>query len=218
MTKGKLITLETARRAPDLRSLLRESAGLKRLIDIKIDVAESCEVNSAMRLLAHRAGDGPLTQDIKTMVIRRLALEAFSRSWVTLRDLKLRTMRQEFVVTAERIFALLNGFPPVEHLEHFCQVPMECSPEKEDGLDILRAKREGLLYYLTKIISCSLTDQQVILSPFTKTMFLELYGTEIMTLGDHARSPLTPRPIADSLKKQVLETETGLPFNISLPN
>jgi hypothetical protein len=218
MTKGKLITLDAARRTPDLRRLLRENAGLQRLIDLKVDLADGQQVSAACSLLVHREGEGELVQDIKSMVIRRLSLEALSRSWVTLKDLKLRTMRQEFNVTAERIFALLKGFPAVEHLEHFSEVPMECFPAKEDGADILRAKREGLLYYLTKIISCCLADQQVILSPFNKTTFFDLYGTEIMTLGDHARSPLTPKPIADCLKQHVLETETGLPFNISLPD
>lgn len=218
MTKGKLITLDAARGTPDLRRLLRESAGLKRLIELKVDLTEPREVNAAMSLLMYRSGEGPLVQDIKSMVIRRLSLEALSRSWVTLRDLDLRTTRQEYAVTAERIFALLKGFPAVAHLDRFYEMPMECFPAKEDGADILRAKREGLLFYLTKIISCCLANQQVIIEPFSKSMFLELYGTEMMTLGDHARSPLTPRPIADCLQKQVLETKTGLPFNINLPD
>jgi hypothetical protein len=197
----------------------REASAIQHIIKLKVNFNDIRQVGSALAFLTYRAGDSEILQDLKSMLARRLSMEAFSRSWVTLSEVRTRKMadRLPFIRTGARFFELLRGFPAVEHLELFLEESASCQPEVTDGADIIRAKREGILFQLTKAVG-NLTDQRVILTPFTKGVFMDLYGSDLEVLRAHAQHRLTPTSIAECLLKQVLDTETGLPFNIKLPD
>ena len=194
----------------------------QRLITLRADYARPESLNQAHAALKYASGDSILAQDIKTVVIRRIAMEAFSNSWVRLDQVMsgLRRERKPFEEIAKRFMGLMDAFPPVENLEPFLLAKWpKCSPRKKDGETILRAKREAIITALTTLIYEKLSSQGVIISAFfVPEIFVPeegICGLLVSILKEHL--DYAPLEMARCIKYQILDTESGMPFNIGLP-
>ena len=162
-------------------------------------------------LLKYKPGDSELVQDIKALVIRRIACEALSHNKLDV---------------SEKFSDLLDDFPapplmrdymiPEEHKLGQAQEFIEaCRPSPNDSYIVLRAKREALFSNLMNLIRNIHVQIEGVMNYRCKKAEFEMYYSWIPDLvREHL--PFMPAQLAELVEVHILKPE--LPFNIQLPD
>jgi hypothetical protein len=161
-----------------------------------------------IRFLGYQKGDSALTQDAKTLVIRRLACEAYTSS------------RE---ADSQRLEALLTAFPPVPLINGYSLWPKhslgkgskymeKCRPAAGDTPVVLRAKREALIGNLMQMVKDNFDLYQGVAYPhLKKEAFVKVLSWTWDILREH--QPLMPAALAELVQVHILDPE--VPFNLS---
>jgi hypothetical protein len=167
-------------------------------------------LKNVIEFLRYQKGNGNFVQDMKALVIRRLACEALSLSHLEMH---------------RRFDELLNDFPPPPLMRGFMipkkhelgeaqEIIETCRPAPGDTNVVLRAKQEGLLFNLTLLIQETFTIYgNRATSKFKKKDFINLFSWIWEMLREF--TPYMPRELAELVKIHVFDPP--LPFDIELP-
>jgi hypothetical protein len=177
---------------------------------LSLNSLSPCNLQSIRRSLRHQKGDSTLVQDMKALVVRRIACEALSRA-----HLKIYRAFDE----------LLGSFPPAFMQEYMIPKTHElgeaqayietCRPAPDDTNIVLRAKREGLLFNLNNLIRETFVEFKGKVSPrFKRGEFTECFAW-IWRMLEEFKPPHLQPELAELIGVHVLEPP--LPFNITLP-
>jgi hypothetical protein len=163
-----------------------------------------------MEFLRYQKGDKNFVQDMKALVIRRLACEALSLSRLEMH---------------RRFDNLLTGFPspafmldfmiPKNHeLGEASEVIETCRPASTDTNVVLRAKQEGLLFNLTTLIQDNFTIFESRVTPkFKRKDFINFFSWVWEMLREF--TPYMPKELAELVQIHVFDPP--LPFDIEFP-
>jgi hypothetical protein len=164
-----------------------------------------------INFLKYEKGDSELVQDIKALVIRRIAIEAYSRNnqnvfqafYDLLGDIPPPIMMRDYMIPEHHRLGEASGF--IE----------SCRPHLNDSPLFLRAKREALLFNLAKMLmNLHFPMSSVMNYLCNKTEFKEFFSWVVDLVREHLSS--MPPELAQLTNVHVLKPE--LPFNIQLPD
>jgi hypothetical protein len=187
------------------------AAYLNRLRHLSLRAINSRNLQHVANYLRSAKGDSELLQDMKALVVRRLASQALSYSMPHI----------------YRTFdALLTDFPAVplmrDHMVHQVrelgearEVIGTCRLRLGDSPMILRAKQEALLFNLTLLIKDNFVDfNGTYTSRFKKAEFIELFSWIWEMTRDF--QPRMADELSELIDIHVLNPQ--LPFDIHLPS
>ena len=112
MTKGKIIDFPTRIIGRHLEpGPAGASPTSEQFCRMKVDLFSQESVASALMALSYRHEDSIQTQDLKSTVIRRVSMEALSRSWVELKDVNTRSLddRRHYFNLSQRFLICCSG-------------------------------------------------------------------------------------------------------------
>ena len=167
-------------------------------------------LQSILEFLRYQKGDSELLQDMKALVVRRLACEAFSQSRFD--------VHQGF----EKLLDLFPRPPFMRDFmiprKHELGEPQEvidtCRPAANDTNMVLRGKREGLLFNLTRLIqdSYAVIGNKAV-AKFKRGEFIECFSWTWEMLRDFY--PSMRKELTEQVQAHVFAPP--LPFDIELP-
>jgi len=164
-----------------------------------------------LRFLSYQKADGELAQDIKALVIRRIACEALSLSNFDVQR-SFDRLLDEF---PSPIFMQEFMIPKTHALGEAQEIIETCHPAPGDTNVVLRGKREALLFNLTNLIyETYIVIADVLNAKFKKTEFTNLFSWIWNMLYEF--TPSMPEELAELIQIHIFAPP--LPFNIKLPD
>lgn len=166
-------------------------------------------LKSVIEFLRYQKGDSFIVQDMKALVIRRLACEALSLSHLEMH---------------RRFDNLLTDFPSPPFMRDFMmpnkhemgeasEIIETCRPGPRDTNVVLRAKQEGLLFNLTTLIQETFTIYKNRVTPkFKRKDFINCFSWVWEMLREF--TPYMPKELAELVQIHVFDPP--LPFDIEL--
>jgi len=167
-------------------------------------------LKSIMEFLRYQKGNSNVVQDMKTLVIRRLACEALSLAQLE------RHRDFENLLNSFPLPPLMRKFmiPKKPELGEPSEIIETCRLAPGDTNVVLRAKQQGLLFNLTILIRDNFTIyQNLVTSKFKQGDFINLFSWSWKMVREFI--PYMPKELAELVQIHVFDPP--LPFDIELP-
>lgn len=203
----------------------------------KIDLSQAREVSRFITSDAtYRKKDPQPVKVVKTILLRRFAMEALSRSWINYYERDPKWKFEERKYFAEQSAVLLKQLDrfffkgdeeilrPFAYPKNFLDREyrlvgylLRCRPEKGESQEVLNHKLQAALDILVYFISKNIAPggpMCEIIKDFDALTIKELCAGPYLVFKAHQDHPLTHPAVKECIRLQILETTSGLPFNI----